>query len=252
MLASLPETFPFGLSEPRPLRAGNFSIASASALIGRTCLAAGSIMSPQIIDSQLTASDRAWYAEQVEELLPELYGRAMRLCRNRANAEDLAAEAIARGWEALPQLEQRHAIRGWLFRILNNAFFSQCRTARAQAEHTPLNSAADEFSLFERLHQPILLWWGTPEQHFLQRLLRSDLERAIDELPDVFRDVVILVDVQGLSYRDAAELLEVAVGTVRSRLARARSRLQQTLWEHGAAAGLTQASPEAEGDHDEG
>jgi RNA polymerase sigma-70 factor, ECF subfamily len=185
-----------------------------------------------------TRTDRDWFAAQVDTLLPELYGRALRLCRDRANAEDLVAESVANAWEALPSLKDRAAFRGWVFRILNNAFVSTCRTARAQAEHEPLDTAGDSFSLFERLHQPILLWWGNPELEFLNRLLREDLERAIDTLPDAFREVVVLVDVQGLTYAEAAELLEVPVGTVRSRLARGRGRLQQLLWEHGREAGL--------------
>jgi RNA polymerase sigma-70 factor (ECF subfamily) len=94
------------------------------------------------------------------------------------------------------------------------------------------------FSLFERLHQPFLLWWGNPEQAFLDRLLREDMARAIDALPHPFRVVVVLVDVQGWSYQEVADALAVPVGTVRSRLFRGRSALQRSLWEHGRDAGL--------------
>lgn len=196
-------------------------------------------------------ADRAWFAERVERLLPELYGRALRLCRHSENAEDLVAECVASAWEALPSLDDRDAFRAWLFRILNNAFVSSCRSARSKAEHEPLDTAAQDFSLFDRLHQPVLLWWGNPETEFLNRLLRSDLEEAIDGLPDTFREVVVLVDVQGLAYREVAELLEIPIGTVRSRLSRGRGMLQAALWEHGVEAGLT-AGPtnrEEAGDH---
>lgn len=187
----------------------------------------------------LSEADRAWFAGEVDGLLPELYGRALRLCRHQADAEDLVAEAVARGWEALASLEDREAFRGWIFRILNNAFISNCRRAHAKAELEPLNTTGESFSLFERLHQPILLWWGTPEIDFLNRLLREDLERAINDLPEVYREVVVLVDVQGLAYREVAELLEIPIGTVRSRLARGRGLLQEALWRHGVEAGLT-------------
>lgn len=188
--------------------------------------------------------DQEWFAAQVEPLLPELYGRALRLCRHRDNAEDLVAEAVAKAWEALPSLEKPDAFRGWVFRILNNAFVSSRRTARSRAEHQPLDSAGGEFSLFERLHQPILLWWGSsPERDFLNRLLRDDLERAIDDLPDAFREVVVMVDVQGLAYREVADLLDIPIGTVRSRLARGRSLLQEALWRHGVEAGLAPETP---------
>jgi RNA polymerase sigma-70 factor, ECF subfamily len=200
-------------------------------------------MSTQTIGSSPSEADRAWFAEQVDDLLPELYGRALRLCRHQANAEDLVAEAVAKGWEALPSLEERDSFRAWLFRILNNAFVSSCRTARAKADHEPLDTTGEDFSLFDRLHQPILLWWSSgPETEFLNRLLRADLERAIDGLSDAFREVVVLVDVQGLAYREVASLLGIPVGTVRSRLSRGRSLLQQALWEYGRDAGLTDGS----------
>lgn len=186
-----------------------------------------------------TEADRAWFAQEVETLLPELYGRALRLCRHTTDAEDLVADAVAKAWVALPSLEDRDAFRGWVYRILNNGFVTHCRRAQANAEHEPLDTDGEEFSLFERLHQPILLWWGNPEIEFLNRLLRDDLQRAIDALPDVFREVVALVDVQGLTYAEVSEVLDVPVGTVRSRLARGRSRLQAALWEHGREAGLS-------------
>jgi RNA polymerase sigma-70 factor, ECF subfamily len=211
-------------------------------------------MPPETLPHALTETDRAWFADRVDELLPELYGRAVRLCREEADAEDLVAETVAKGWEALGSLEDRAAFRGWVFRILNNTFVSGCRSARSRAEHEPLDTTADDFSIFDRLHQPILLWWGSPETAFLNRLLREDLERAMDGLPEVYREVVVLVDVQGLAYREVAELLDVPVGTVRSRLARGRSRLQAALWQHGLEAGLTErtAGPEnPEQSHDE-
>jgi len=189
----------------------------------------------------LTATDRDWFGDQVDALLPELYGAAVRLCRDRTDAEDLVADAIAKAWEALPSLKDRSAFRAWVFRIMNNLVISHCRTARARAEHEPFDTVVEhEFSLFERLHQPILLWWGNPELEFLNRLLREDIERAIDALPQAFRVAVVLVDVQGLAYAEAAELLDVPVGTIRSRLSRGRSLLQEALWRHARDAGLAQ------------
>lgn len=196
-------------------------------------------MRADTIQESSTEADRAWFGEQVDDLLSSLYGRALRLCRHRTNAEDLVAEAVAKAWESLPTLEDRSAFRSWLFRILNNAFVSSCRSARSQAEHEPLDTTANEFSLFDRLHQPFLLWWGaSPEKDFLDRLLRADLERAIDRLPDPFREAVVLIDVQGLRYREVAALLDIPIGTVRSRLARGRSLVQQSLWRHARDAGL--------------
>lgn len=202
--------------------------------------------------SPLTRADRRWFGERVENLLPELYGAAVKLCGNATDAEDLVADAVTRAWASLSSLRDRSSFRAWVFRILNNLFVSRCRTVDARGEHEPYNTAepAETFSLFERLHQPILLWWGNPEMDFLNRLLREDLERALMELPDPFRAVVVMVDVEGLAYRDAARALDIPVGTVRSRLARGRSRLQKSLWDHALEVGLTDgASPDPDSNH---
>jgi RNA polymerase sigma-70 factor (ECF subfamily) len=199
------------------------------------------------------ADDRTWFEREVVSALPDLYGTARRLTKSSVDAEDLVAEAIAKAWIHLGSLHDRSCLRGWLVRILTNTFVSDCR-ARAVRPSLDSLDAGDEpgesFSIFERLHQPILLWWGNAEQQFLDRLLREDLENAIDALPETFRVTVVMADVQGLSYQEIADALEVPIGTVRSRLARGRSLLQKALWEHAVDAGLvrshhdTQAGPQ--------
>jgi RNA polymerase sigma-70 factor (ECF subfamily) len=165
--------------------------------------------------------------------------------RNSADAEDLVADAVARAWRARDSLIERSAFRPWMYRILTNTFTSWYRSARtrpAEEQLTADDDAEDHFSLFERLHQPFLLWWGNPEQDFLNKLLRDDLERAIDALPENYRLVVVLADVQGLSYQIIADIVQIPIGTVRSRLARGRGRLQKALWQHGIDAGLVRTT----------
>lgn len=184
-------------------------------------------------------TDAAWFAGEVQALLGSLYGVALRLCGAPADAEDLVADTIAKAWEALPSLSDRAAFRSWIFRILHNHWTSHCRSARSRAVHEPLDTVTPRaFSIFERLHQPFLLWSSDPEVEFLNGLLREELEHAIAELPDAFRAVVVLIDVQGLRYREVAEILDIPLGTVRSRLARGRGLLQEALWEHASAAGI--------------
>jgi RNA polymerase sigma-70 factor (ECF subfamily) len=183
-----------------------------------------------------------WFEEQVVALLPELFGAAMRLTRNRADAEDLVADAVVRGWAKLHSLRDPAAFRGWMFRILTNTFVSTLRANAAWSQAERLDEELGEdaaFSLFERLHQPFLLWWSDPERQFLAQLLREDLARAIEALPEVYRVVVVLADVEGLAYAEIAAALAVPIGTVRSRLARGRAALQKSLWAHGVDAGLT-------------
>lgn len=193
-------------------------------------------------------ADHAWFEHAVLDVLPELLGTARRLTRNSEDAEDLAAEAITRAWLHRSSLRERDRFAAWIHRILTNLFLSRRRAKASQPEEAGLDGE-EEFSLFERLHQPFLLWWGSPEQAFLDRLLREDLIRAIKALPESFRIVVILADVQGLSYGDIARSLEVPIGTVRSRLARGRARLQKALWDHACDAGLRTRTPEERPEH---
>jgi RNA polymerase sigma-70 factor (ECF subfamily) len=185
------------------------------------------------------AGDREWFEREVVSVLPDLYGTALRLARNPADAEDLAADAVARAWSHIESLRDRSSFRGWLFRILMNTYFSDCRARAARPDVESIEQHTEEdFSLFDRLHQPFLLWWGNPEQDFLDRLLREDLSRAVDGLPETFRTVVVMADLQGMSYREIAETLQAPIGTVRSRLARGRCLLQKALWKHALDAGL--------------
>jgi RNA polymerase sigma-70 factor (ECF subfamily) len=191
------------------------------------------------IDSGRSAADREWFECTVVALLSDLFGTALRLTRNRADAEDLVADTVARGWSHLDELADRTRLRGWLFRILTNMFLSARRTDARRGVHESLDDETEDgFSLFEQLHVPILLFWGTPEQAFLDKLLREDLTRAVDALPEPFRLVVVLADMHGCTYQEIAETLQLPIGTVRSRLARARAVLQKALWTHAQDAGL--------------
>jgi RNA polymerase sigma-70 factor (ECF subfamily) len=190
--------------------------------------------------------DRAFFRAEVERLTNRLYGTALRLTRNPADAEDLVSETIMRAWANFGQLADRQAFPKWLFRILTNAFVSDRRRTRHERANVSLSDDGEGFSLFERLHQPFLLWWGNPERELVNRLLREDIERAFDALPEEFRIVVILIEINGQSYAEAADILGVPIGTVRSRLSRARSALQRALWEQACAAGLTERAEHEE------
>jgi len=191
------------------------------------------------------------FEKQVLSLLGPLQGVARRLTCNDAEAEDLVAETVARAWRALDSLENEAAFRAWIFRILNNTFLSDMRraSARPKTESIDCEDAEAEdadFSLFEQMHQPFLLWFGNPEQEFIDKLLREDLERALAELPEHHRVVVILSDVQECNYAEIAEMLSIPVGTVRSRLARARGALQKLLWQHARDYGLNTNATECD------
>lgn len=197
---------------------------------------------------------RQFFEAQVQRLIDRLFGTALRLTRNRADAEDLVAETVSKAWARLGELHEAQCFEAWIQRILANAFVSQWRHRRSRPEVVletdDEDDEVDAFSLFDKLHQPFLLWWSNPEQMLVNKLLREDIEAALDALPDAYRMVVVLVEVQGYSYTEAAQLLEVPVGTVRSRLNRARAQLQRALWRQAQEAGLLSAHGCGKDQHD--
>ena len=197
------------------------------------------------------------FESQVLELLGPMQGVAVRLTCNEAAAEDLVAETVARAWKAVDSVASIDSFRSWIFRILHNLFISEVRYAKARPWMQAYNceeieEETTEFSLFEQMHQPFLLWFSNPEQEFLDNLLRDDLEAALDALPAHYRIVAVLADLEEFSYQEIAETLEIPVGTVRSRLARARAMLQKALWrqaeEHGLHPSIPDGATGREGD----
>ncbi len=203
-------------------------------------------------DNEEHARRRELFETRIEQLMNRLYGTALRLTRDPNDAEDVVAEAIGKAWTRLDDLRDMEQFESWLFRILNNTFISTCRRRRCRQdreisvdEHggeTPAETT--DFSLFQHLHQPFLLWWATPEEDFLNGLLRKDIQRALDSLPDTFRVVVVLVDMQGYTYEQTAAQLDVPLGTIRSRLSRGRGLLQKALWRQARDAGLNAPQPQ--------
>jgi len=174
-----------------------------------------------------------------------LYGVALRLTRNSADAEDLVAEAVAKAWAAIDALEDRARFRPWLFRILHNYFLSDYRkkSVRPTEEHLEEvfvdEGEGDVYSLLNDQPDEFLKWWANPEKALLNNLLGEKIMSAIDGLPAAFRTAILLVNVEGLTYDEAAEALGVPSGTVRSRMKRGRTMLQKALWEQARDAGLT-------------
>jgi len=187
---------------------------------------------------------RRFFTAGVEHNMDALYGVALRLTRNRADAEDLVAESVARAWSAIDTLADRARFRPWMFRILRNAFLSgQRRRAARPAEATlqDLFSDEGEQELTDfLLEQPeaFLAWWANPELRVSNQALGQAISEAIDALPECFRTTVLLVTVEGLGYDEAAEVLGIPAGTVRSRMKRGRTLLQKALWQHAQEAGL--------------
>lgn len=185
---------------------------------------------------------RGPFEAEVTRLMDRLYGTALRLTRDPDEAEDVVAETVSTAWAKLDELRDIGRLEGWLFQILSRTFVDLWRRRQRrkdkEAELPDCDAEPERFSLFEKLHQPFLLWWGTPEEQFLNDQLQEDIQRALDALPDAFRVVVVFVEVQGYKYEEVARLLDIPLGTVRSRLNRGRALLQKALWQQAREAGL--------------
>lgn len=190
------------------------------------------------------ADIRAFFTSCVQHNLDALFGVALRLTRNRADAEDLVAESVARAWAAIGTLADRERFRPWMFRILRNGFISSQRRRAARAPETAMAELfADEGEHHLAdflLEQPeaFLVWWANPELRVSNDALGQAIAMAIDSLPECFRTTVLLITVEGLGYDEAAEVLGIPAGTVRSRMKRGRTMLQKALWQHASDAGL--------------
>jgi RNA polymerase sigma-70 factor (ECF subfamily) len=197
----------------------------------------------QGIACMMTEDTKTWFSRNVERNMDALYGVALRLTNNRAEAEDLVADSVLAAWKAVDSLTDRERFRPWLFRIMNNRFISLCRkrSVRPQEVSTdwPEAGAGDEIcSFLMEQSDDFLDWWANPEQETLDRMLGEQIRSAIDALPEVFRTTVLLVNVDGLRYDEAAEALGVPPGTVRSRMKRGRTLLQKALWTVAVESGI--------------
>ena len=156
--------------------------------------------------------------------LDALYHVALRLTRNRAEAEDVVQEALLRAFRNFRRFNPDTNCRAWLFTILRNVFLNRVRREGREVpegDATLLTAAADSATAPEPT--------GNPEEEFFQTVVHGDVDRALQTLPLVFREAVVLADLEGLSYKEVAEVLGCPVGTVMSRLSRGRHLLRNAL-----------------------
>jgi len=188
----------------------------------------------------MTDSDtKAFFGAGVEENIDALYSVALRLTRRDADAEDLVAEAVTKAWTSIDSLDDRERFRPWLFRILHNTFISDYRKQSVRPLEASYNAGEcdddDLVTLLNEQSDDFLVWWSNPEREFFNDLLGEQLLDALDQLPEAFRTVVILVNVEGFTYDETADVLGIAPGTVRSRMKRGRTLLQKALWQQRPA-----------------
>jgi len=171
---------------------------------------------------------RARFEALVGEHLDGLYRVALRLSRNPTVAEDLVQEAMLRAWRSFHTFREGTNIRAWLYRILMNAHVERYRKA-ARTPEVLEEEIGDEYLYAGARDGDALSQAGNPEVEVLDRIMDQEVRESLDALPLPFRAAVMLVDVEGFSYKEAAEILGVPIGTVMSRLSRARHALKRRL-----------------------
>jgi RNA polymerase sigma-70 factor, ECF subfamily len=163
------------------------------------------------------------------EYLDGLYGYAMVLSKNSAEAEDLVQETCLRALRAIDGLRAEGSVKSWLFTILRNIWLNQLRQRRTAPDLIELD--ADENETYEPADVV-----QDPHKDFVNKVEREQVRVAIQQLPVEFREIIILREYEELSYQEIAGLLGCPIGTVMSRLARARSRLRDLLTDKPQAA----------------
>jgi len=165
----------------------------------------------------------------------------LRMTRNPADAEDLVQETYLKAYRAFGTFQAGTNLKAWLYKILTNTFINSYRSRKRRPEQTELDDVEDLY-LYRRLGGLEAAAAGrSAEEEVLEHFTESDVKRAIEALPEQFRMAVLLADVEGFSYKEIAEILDVPIGTVMSRLHRGRKALQKALFDFGMERGLVAA-----------
>jgi len=189
-------------------------------------------------ESKSEAADT--FEREALSYLDALYRTALRMTRSAEEAEDLVQETYIRAFRFQEQFTAGTNLKAWLFRILTNTFINQFRRKKSRPETTELDDV-DESSLYRHMTGASAASSAAePESIVLDRVVDTEVTAALQELPEKFRTVVLL-DVEGFSYKEMAEMLHVPIGTVMSRLHRGRKFLQKRLYDLARDRGIAAA-----------
>jgi RNA polymerase sigma-70 factor, ECF subfamily len=194
--------------------------------------------------AELSVEDEARFERDALPLLDSLYGGALRMTRNPADAEDLVQETMLRAYRSFDRFEAGTNLKAWLFRIMTNAYINTYRKKQREPQKVSQDEVED-FDLYQELKNHDPQFSATPETIVLDQLVDTDIIEAIEDLPEQFRLAVMLSDLEGFSYAEMAEIMDVPMGTVMSRLHRGRKALQKRLWELARDRGIVRGAPKS-------
>ena len=183
-------------------------------------------------------ADQATFAEQAMPLMGPLYSGALRMTRNPADAEDLVQEVYLRAYRGFGGFQQGTNLKAWMFRILTNTYINSYRAKQRRPEQTELDEVEDLY-LYKRLGGlEAAALSRSAEDELMDTFSDAEVKAAVEDLPEIFRMAVLLADVEGFSYKEIAEMLDIPIGTVMSRLHRGRKALQKRLLDYAVNHGL--------------
>ncbi len=170
-----------------------------------------------------------------------LYNTAYRMTRNAQDAEDLVQEAYFKAYKYYDKFQEGTNFKAWIFKILKNTFINNYR----KQQNRPVQSAFSEIEdIFEsRVSDEVLRRNLNPEEELLEHVLDEDVQRALDGLSEDYRMVVLLADLEDFSYKEIAEILDIPLGTVMSRLYRGRRQLEKTMLDYARQHGYIEGEP---------
>ncbi|MDX6504937.1 MAG: polymerase sigma-70 factor, subfamily [Gaiellaceae bacterium] len=174
------------------------------------------------------ARDRVRFEEEALALADQVYRVARHLASSREDADDLVQDTYARAFRSWRQYTPGTNLRAWLLRILTNLNIDRGRSKQRTPDTQPLEEG--DYFLYNRLEET-MPQGQADEERVLERLSQNDVVGALAEVPHDFRDVIVLVDIGDFSYADAAQILDIPIGTVMSRLHRGRRILKQGMAE---------------------
>ncbi|MFZ1491076.1 MAG: sigma-70 family RNA polymerase sigma factor [Ilumatobacteraceae bacterium] len=183
-------------------------------------------------------AERATFQAEAMQYAPQLYSAALRMTRNSADAEDLVQETFLKAYRSFHTFAEGSNLRAWLYRILTNTFINTYRSKQRRPDESDIADIEDLY-LYRRLPaMESAIASRSAEDQLFDLFTDGEVKGALEALPENFRLPVLLADVEGFSYKEIAEMLDIPIGTVMSRLHRGRKAMQKSLFDYGRAKGL--------------
>lgn len=195
--------------------------------------------------TQQIKDKRSSFQEEAFVHSDSLYRTALRMTRNADDAADLVQETMVKAYRFWDRYEKGSNARAWLYKIMTNIFINSYRS-KSRAPQTVAYEDIDDNFLFGQLAD--IAPAANPEEQFFAKVFDDDVKKAIEELPEDFRVVVILSFLDGFSYQEIADIAGLNIGTVKSRLHRGRKLLQKSLWDYAQRNGFLARESDASAD----